>query len=148
VNLQGKFNVPYNHKTHLNPCDKEKIVKASLALSRASITHCDFEHAVKNATDGDFVYFDPPYAVSAGPRGFVKYNAVVFSWEDQLRLARVARSLASRGCHVLVSNANHPVIRELYQAHGFHAHTITRLSVIAAKSKHRGDIAECLFYRR
>lgn len=148
VNLQGKFNVPYNHKTHLNPCDREKIVKASIALARASIVNCDFEKAVESATHGDFVYFDPPYAVSTGPRRFVKYNDVVFSWEDQIRLALTARRLASRGCYVLVSNASHPKILELYQDYGFHSHTITRLSVIAAKSKHRGSITEYLFYRR
>jgi DNA adenine methylase len=148
VNLQGKFNVPYNHKTHLNPCDQEKIFKASLALARASITNCDFEKAVERAAHGDFIYFDPPYTVSVNQRRFVKYNDVIFSWKDQIRLAGVARHLALQGCHVLVSNANHPAILELYQDHGFHAHTITRLSVIAAKSIHRGNIAECLFYRR
>lgn len=148
VNLQGKFNVPYNHKTHLNPCDKEKIMKASQILAQASIANCDFEHAVESATSGDFVYFDPPYAVLSGPSRFVKYNDVVFSWEDQLRLICVANRLVARGCHILISNTTHPTIMEMYQDHGFQVHIITRPSVIAAKSKHRGEIAECLFYKK
>jgi DNA adenine methylase len=148
VNRQGKFNVPYNHKTHLDPCDREKIFQASLALSCASIAHCDFEQAVESATCGDFVYFDPPYAVSADSCRFIKYNDVLFSWKDQIRLARVACHLASRGCHVLVSNASHHTILELYQDHGFHMHPITRFSVIAAKSKYRGNTVECLFYKK
>lgn len=147
VNQHGKFNVPYNHKTHLDPCDREKIFNVSLALSRASIIHCDFEQAVEKATCGDFIYFDPPYAISTDPCKFVKYNHVIFSWEDQIRLARVACRLVSRGCHVLVSNANDHTILKLYQDHGFCMHPITRLSVIAANSKYRGKIVEYLFYK-
>jgi|SRR5579883_5471 len=148
VNLQGKFNVPYNHKTHINPCDRDKILKVSLALTHTSITNCDFEKAIEGATAGDFIYFDPPYTVSSGPRRFIKYNDNVFSWEDQIRLARVAHRLASHGCHVLISNATHPDILELYQDYGFRVHTITRLSVVAADSKHRGKTSECLFYNK
>ena len=146
VNLQGKFNVPYNHKTHLNLCDKDKILRSSIALSATQITHCDFEAAVEKANCGDFIYFDPPYAVSYGQCGFVRYNEKVFSWRDQIRLAKTAHSLAARGCYILVSNANHPSILKLYQSFGFHTQYITRFSAIAAKSKHRCQISECLFY--
>ncbi len=148
VNLQGKFNVPYNHKTHLNPCDKDRILKTSQALSTAQITHCDFELAVEDANSCDFVYFDPPFAISHKQCSFVRYNDEIFSWKDQIRLAKIAHSLTCRGCHVLISNVDHPSILELYQDLGFHAQHITRFSVIAAKSKHRGQIIEYLFYNK
>ncbi len=67
-----------------------------------------------NAKVGDFIYFDPPYTVAHGNNGFLKYNAHIFSWSDQIRLATIARDLAKHGCHVIVSNADHPSILELY----------------------------------
>lgn len=148
VNLQGKFNVPYNHKKHINPCDTDRIIRTSQALSMAQITHCDFETAAEDAGYRDFVYLDPPHTVLHKQYCFVKYNDEIFSWEDQIRLAKMAHSLTCRGCHVLVSNVGHPSVLELYQDLGFHAQYITRISVMAAKSKHRGQITEYLFYKK
>jgi len=86
---------------------------------------------------------DPPYTVAHSNNGFVKYNAKIFSWDDQIRLAHTAHGLAERGCHVVVSNAYHKTIHELYD--GFHRYTISRTSVIAAVSEHRRGIQEYLF---
>jgi DNA adenine methylase len=107
--------VPYGQKTHLDPCDEVRIRESSISLKGAVITHQDFEMALGDAREGDLVYLDPPYTVAHGNNGFIKYNAKIFSWEDQLRLAAVARRLAGRGCTVLVSNADHFSIREIYQ---------------------------------
>jgi DNA adenine methylase len=87
---------------------------------------------------------DPPYTVAHGNNGFIKYNAKIFSWKDQLRLAAVARQLAGRGCTVLVSNADHSSIRELYQR--FETKRLERNSVIAASEDFRSVVTECLFY--
>jgi DNA adenine methylase len=144
VNRQGKFNVPYNHKKHLNPCDKEKILKASIALSTAQLKYGDFEKITEQAKCGDFIYFDPPYTILQEPGRFVKYNEQIFSWEDQVRLAKTAHRLVNSGCYVLVSNADHPDVLQLYQ--DFHVQHISRFSAIAAKSKHRSKTTECLFY--
>jgi DNA adenine methylase len=146
VNLKGKFNVPYGYKTHLTPSAPEKINIASKLLRKATIKCQDFEEAVKPARRGDLVYLDPPYTVAHGNNGFLKYNAKIFSWDDQTRLARMARELASNGCSVVVSNANHSSIRDLYR--GFQVLEIERYSVIAASSKFRTRIIECVFYNR
>jgi len=144
VNLQGKFNVPYGHKRHLQPCDAAKIKAVSGALSSAYLLCDDFEAAVSDAQAGDLVYLDPPYTVAHGNNGFLKYNAKIFSWEDQVRLARVAGDLDKRGCRVLVSNAHHPSIQSLYRV--FKAVEISRPSVIAASGKHRRIVTECIFH--
>jgi len=146
VNLKGQFNVPYGYKTHVNPCDEGRIRKSSKILKRAVIRHQDFEEALRNAHQGDLVYLDPPYTVAHGNNGFIKYNAKIFSWEDQLRLARVARQLVAKGCSVLVSNADHLSIRGLYQ--GFETRTLERNSVIAASSHCRSLVTECIFHAR
>src|SRR5438309_7200092 len=89
VNLNGEFNVPYGYKKYLDPCDAERIRRASALLSKSVIHDQDFEEALAGADKGDLVYLDPPYTVAHGNNGFVKYNAKIFSWDDQLRLARV-----------------------------------------------------------
>ena len=37
VNLRGEFNVPYGRKTHLRPCEPEKIIAASKLLKKATL---------------------------------------------------------------------------------------------------------------
>ena len=144
LNLKGEFNVPYSYRTHLQPCDPCKIRSASEALSSLRIICGDFESAIEDAKQGDLVYLDPPYTVAHGNNGFLKYNSKIFSWNDQVRLANLARQLAARGCKVIVSNANHPSIVDLYT--DFQMHLVERYSVIAASSQFRRQITECVFY--
>jgi DNA adenine methylase len=144
VNLQGEFNVPYGHKLHMNPCEAHKIKAASRALQRAQISCADFEQATKRAKCDDFIYLDPPYTVAHSNNGFIKYNAKIFSWKDQIRLSECAMRLAERGCKVIVSNASHDAVRELYRE--FSIIDVSRPSVIAASSVHRKEIVESIFY--
>jgi DNA adenine methylase len=144
LNRHGEFNVPYGRKTHLQVCDPSRISAASAALQGVTLVAGDFEAVVGEAGLGDFVYFDPPYTVAHGNNGFLKYNAAIFSWEDQVRLAQRARKLIETGCRVVISNADHPSIRDLYA--GFALKTIERPSVMAASSAFRRVITECIFY--
>jgi DNA adenine methylase len=56
---------------------------------------------------GDFVYADPPYDVE-----FTTYSAGGFSWDDQVRTARL---LAAHDGPVVISNQATPRIIELYE---------------------------------
>lgn len=143
VNLQGEFNVPYGHKTHLKTIEKEQLFTTSTALRYAELLAGDFESITSKAGCGDVVYFDPPYTVAHSNNGFVKYNERIFSWQDQKRLAIHAKALAKKGCRVIVSNADHESIHALYK--GFHCQVIERPSVIAASSAYRRQITECIF---
>jgi DNA adenine methylase len=143
-NLSGQFNVPYGYKDHLDPCDEERLREISMALQGKRIFEEDFESAVSTAKPNDFVYFDPPYTVAHGNNGFVKYNAKIFSWDDQKRLAGLATRLKKAGTHVLISNADHASIRELYT--NFEVLTIERHSIMAASNKFRRVVRECLFF--
>jgi DNA adenine methylase len=143
-NLKGEFNVPYGYKTYLKHYDSARLREVSDSLQGKEILYEDFEQAVHGAQKGDFVYFDPPYTVAHGNNGFVKYNAKIFSWDDQQRLAQTASRLKRSGCRVLISNADHPSIRELYKR--FDVHVIERFSVMSASSEFRRRVRECLFY--
>lgn len=143
VNLKGEFNVPYGKRSHISVVDESLFLKVSDALQGAVLRVEDFESATNGASAGDLIYFDPPYTVAHSNNGFIKYNEKIFSWADQVRLAAHARTLAKRGCFVLISNADHSSIDEIYA--GFRKVVIDRHSVIAASSAHRRKITECLY---
>lgn len=144
MNLQGKFNVPYGWKTHLTTADPRQLFLASEALASAKLSVADFESATASAKVRDLIYFDPPYTVAHSNNGFLKYNEKIFSWDDQVRLAAHAELLAAKGCIVIVSNADHPSIKQLYKA--FQFQVVERFSVIAAASEHRKRITEAIYY--
>jgi len=144
VNLAGQFNVPYGRKEHLVPCDAELILSISEQLQSCELLCTDFEAAAKRAKPGDCVYFDPPYTVAHGNNGFVKYNEKIFSWKDQERLEFVAKKLAHEGVRVVISNADHPSLRNLYKT--FNVLTVERWSKISAAATGRKKITECIFY--
>ncbi|MGA3161928.1 MAG: Dam family site-specific DNA-(adenine-N6)-methyltransferase [Terracidiphilus sp.] len=143
-NLKGEFNVPYGFKSHLAVCDEEKILACSARLKVANLVDADFEIIVRKARKGDLIYLDPPYTVAHNNNGFIKYNAAIFSWQDQLRLAVAANAARERGCHIIVSNADHASVRALYR--DFKMITIKRHSIIASSNKFRKPITECLFW--
>lgn len=146
LNSRGEFNVPYGRRDHMATCDPEQIRAVSSVLASSRLNCDDFEAVERRASSGDVVYFDPPYVLPDDNSGFVRYNGHGrnFQWDDQVRLAKVALRLRSRGVRVLVSNANHPEIRNLYR--GLRKRIIQRSSTIAADGALRGVITEVIFY--
>ena len=141
VNRQGKFNVPFgNHGRAV--FNTQHLLEVSRALKNAEVHHGDFDQIVCRAEKGDFVYLDPPYISLHSKNGFRQYNESLFSWKDQQRLGRTAVRLAERGCHVVVSNANHNTVIELYP--GFSYREVSRHSILAASSKFRRVTTELL----
>lgn len=143
VNKKGQFNVPFGHRTHVMHSDPKPLVHASAALKNVDLKVCDFAMAVQHAREGDVIYFDPPYTVSHSSNGFVSYNAKLFGWSDQIKLADLSRSLVERGCMVVISNATHQSISELYL--DFEHRLLDRYSVIGAKADYRRSVQESLF---
>lgn len=147
-NLQGKFNVPYGRKDHLELVDRDHISRISILLRKAEIRTGDFEQTLLGCQEGDFVYIDPPYTVAHGQNGFIKYNDRIFSWLDQKRLATEVKRLVRMKCYVIVSNADHGSVRELYPEEMFEHTVITRTSQIAANGLHRRKVTELLIQSR
>lgn len=141
VNKKGIFNVPKGTKSSV--ClSSDNFPAAAEALKKAKIVACDFEETLEQVGPGDFVFADPPYTVKHNFNGFVKYNEKMFSWSDQERLARCAVAAASRGAFVLISNANHSSIRELYRSAD--RVVIARQTVIGGCEDARGTTTEML----
>ena len=141
VNQQGRFNVPFGYHGRA-VFDADHLLHISRALRDAELQCGDFEKILAGAKKGDFVYLDPPYTAFHEKNGFRQYNERLFSWEDQMRLGNVAVNLAEKGCHVIVSNANHDEILELYP--GFCHSQVSRHSVLAASPKYRRVTTELL----
>jgi len=142
VNLRGDFNVPIGTKD-LVAYPKDYLQGIATRLRRASIRVADFEETIDQAMADDFVFVDPPYTVMHNNNNFVKYNANLFSWTDQLRLASAIKGAARRGATIMISNADHHSVRELYRDFGNH-HRVNRPSVLAADTLHRRQTTELL----
>lgn len=141
VNQDGKFNVPKGTKDRV-VLSTDDFKSVSELLKRCSIYNSDFESIIDKTEKNDFLFVDPPYTIKHNNNGFVKYNEKMFSWDDQVRLARSVRDAAARGVHVVVTNAKHNCIRELYR--GFIFKILKRASVIASSSDRRGTYEEFL----
>jgi DNA adenine methylase len=147
VNTQGFFNVPRGSKNSvlLETDDFENVSKA---LKNASIFLADFEILIDKAQEGDLVFADPPYTVRHNLNGFIKYNEVLFSWEDQERLSRALIRAKKRGAKIVSTNANHKSIRELYKGNDFCLETVSRFSSISAASENRKQFEELVIISR
>lgn len=143
VNLAGKFNVPIGTKTKII-FEDESFKELSEALSNSELEVSDFESTIRRASRGDFLYVDPPYTVAHNFNGFLKYNDSIFSWDDQIRLRVALEDAALRGVSIIVSNANHVSIKELYRDFG-QTIELPRHSVIAGPSGRRVRTSELLF---
>ncbi len=142
VNLRGEFNVPIGTK-NLVAYPEGYLQGIATCLRHASIRIADFEETIDEAAAGDFVFVDPPYTVMHNNNNFVKYNANLFSWADQRRLVSAVKRAARRGAAVMISNADHQSVRELYSDFGTH-HRVNRASVLAADFLHRRKTTELL----
>lgn len=142
VNFDGQFNVPRGTKRNVI-LDEDVWNAWSEALEVSQLCCVDFEVVVDEAERGDFVFADPPYTVRHNLNGFVKYNEVLFSWEDQVRLAEALVRARKRGVRILMTNANHDSVRSLY-GRGFKVATTARFSAISANAAGRNAFEELI----
>jgi DNA adenine methylase len=140
VNRAGKFNVPMGRYTKPKICDATTLRICSEALKGHTINNEDFR-AANRAVAGDVVYFDSPYLPLNGTADFTAYTAEGFDNIDQETLRDLAVDLKMRGVHVVLSNAAHDVIADLY-AKDFQIHEVDCRRSINSKTSGRGPVKE------
>jgi len=106
-NKGGDFNVPFGTYKTINYATD--FAEYATIFKRWKFSNLDIEHL--EFEPEDFIYADPPYDVE-----FTTYSAGGFSWEDQVRTARL---LAGHRGPVVISNQATPRIIELYERLGF-----------------------------
>jgi DNA adenine methylase len=143
VNLKGKYNVPYGHRTKkfLEP---EKLLLVSERLQPVQFQKGDFSIVLDNVQENDLVFLDPPYTVSHNNNGFIKYNHKLFSLDDQIRLSTVIDEIKNRGAYYILTNAAHERIKEIFDK-GDSLFTKSRASLIGGALAQRGATEEYIF---
>lgn len=152
LNARGAFNVPPGRYDRPTIADRTKLARVAEALAspRVRLVWGGFERARELAEDGDFVYFDPPYAPVSRTANFTAYTSPRFDAADQARLQQVVIDLARRGCFVLVSNSTADAIGALYEhsraaaAAGLHAFRVPARRAVNSDASRRGPVDEYL----
>ena len=115
VNKHGQFNVPFGKYKNPTICPYEALSSASLALQNVNILQGDYKEILENTVEaGDLVYLDPPYLPVSKYADFKRYTKEQFYEEDHRELAKVVGQLQRKGCYIVLTNSNHPLVHELY----------------------------------
>ena len=69
----------------------------------------------KFAEKGDFIFLDPPYQPISKNSDFKRYTKEFFYENDQVELAEIFASTVKKGCYVMLTNSDHPLIHDLYK---------------------------------
>lgn len=141
-NSKGGFNVPFGKHDRPTIADTKNLKLVSEALKDTRVSTGSYKSAVTDAAKGDFIYFDPPYHPLNVTSSFTSYQAGGFTAEDQEELRNTFKMLADRGCYVMLSNSDAPLIRELYK--DFNIHEIMAARSINSVGTGRGKIKELL----
>ena len=115
LNRNGQFNVPFGRYSNPTICHPEELRAASKVLRNAQIQVADYREILHEyAQPGDFVYLDPPYLATSKYSDFKRYTAEQFYEEDHHELAEDVNYLDELGCHIVLTNSNHPLVYDLY----------------------------------
>jgi DNA adenine methylase len=115
VNKSGHFNVPFGRYKNPKLIDVPTLKAASELLRRSTIVCGDYKTVLReHASEGDFIFLDPPYLPVSEYSDFKRYTKEQFYEEDHVELAEEVSRLHELGCHVVLTNSNHPLVHEQY----------------------------------
>lgn len=140
VNSRGLFNVPFGKYKSPKILDEEALRAASHFLTGADLRVHDFRRLPEIAQAGDFLYFDPPYHPVSQTANFTSYTSDSFGEKDQRDLAQVYAQLHERGCQLMLSNSDTPLVHELYAS--FHIRSLSARRLINSRKEGRGPVTE------
>ncbi|QLH84805.1 DNA adenine methylase [Halosimplex pelagicum] len=142
-NSDGEFNVPFGDHSNPNFVQSQRIKHIHHILQELDILNEDFEYVQETATEGDLVYFDPPYKPVSETADFTQYQAEGFDQEDQQRLCEIAQYLDTQNVSVIISNS--PPVAELYEdLSSFMIESVSARRSINSDSDNRDPIKEIL----
>ncbi|MFY9977517.1 MAG: Dam family site-specific DNA-(adenine-N6)-methyltransferase [Candidatus Sulfotelmatobacter sp.] len=111
TNLRGEFNVPMG--TRLGEYfSRDDLLRCCRLLRSSTLVAGDFAKTLERVTAGDFVYLDPPYAVTSR-RIFREYGKETFDTADIPRLSESLTEIVRRKADFLVSYADCAEARQL-----------------------------------
>jgi len=140
VNRLGEYNVPYGKRNLKDLYDYEHLTQISELLKNTILLSDDFKVICNEIKKNDLVFVDPPYTVAHENNGFIQYNQSIFSWEDQIELARIITKYEKSSVNYIVTNASHKSIEKLYK--NSKIKTLSRSSTIGGRGAKRTNYNE------
>ncbi len=148
VNRNGYYNIPYGRNSTRDIVQEDLILSAHNYFSSKDISFSvlDYITAVKDAQEGDVVYFDPPYDTDEGQSTFLEYNQTVFGRKEQVQLKLLCDDLIKKGVHVGISNSGTSFIKELYNDYNLIQFDVMR--TIGGTKASRRQFSEVFIYKK
>lgn len=139
VNKSGEFNVPMGSYKNPMICDSKNLqkVSASLKYTDAWLKTLDYKEALEMAHRGDFIYLDPPYDPTSATSNFTGYTECGFGDDDQKELCKIFGELDRKGCKVILSNSDTPLIRDLYKGYNKYLKKVNAVRIINCEASRR-----------
>jgi DNA adenine methylase len=139
VNKKGQFNVPFGRYVNPKICDVDNLYACSSMLQNSYIECNDYKKTLySHAKEGDLIFLDPPYLPVSEYSDFKRYTKEQFYEEDHIELAAEVKRLHELGCHVILTNSNHPLVHELYGRYKIEV-LKTRRNINSDSSKRVGE---------
>ncbi len=130
VNRKGWCNVPFGHRKF--SFDFSLLDEAAQKLKSFKIYATDYAKTIKDAGEGDFVYFDPPYFGT-----FTSYIPGGFPESEQKRLRDECDKLTERGAKFLLSNSSATDMHKLWDK--YNIRTVSLFRGIGCKNRGPGE---------
>lgn len=138
VNQRGEFNVPFGKYKNPTICDEENILATSAALQDVLLFTGSYVGCLREASPGDFVYCDPPYAGV----DFTAYTPGGFGPKEQIALADTLDCLNRKRVKWMLSNADVEWIKKRYR--NYRIEGVSARRSINSKSNGRGPVGEVI----
>ena len=142
TNKKGEFNVPFTNGRNGQLPTLKELRDVSNALINVELSNDDFEKLIKeNVKKNDFVYLDPPYAIS-NSKIFTQYGPHSFGTNDIERMKTTLDFINAKGGNFLLSYAK--CKESEYLAKEWNSSSIIIQRNIAGFSAHRKIESELL----
>lgn len=138
-NSKGIYNVPFG--LYDKPYFPQKeMISFYNKCQNTEFIHKDFRETFKLAEKGDIIYCDPPYVPIKESAQPLHYTKKVFSNEDQIELAELAREASNKGISVLISNHDTEFTRKHYKPAKIESFQVARF--ISCQKHNRQPVRE------
>ena len=127
------FNVPFGNYKTPTILTADHIRAVSTLIRDVVFTPQPFSASLANATDGDFVYLDPPYAPESNT-SFVGYTGDGFGLDAHTLLFTTCAGMKAKNVKILMSNANVKLVRDAFPSPAFQTKTIQARRAINSKN--------------
>jgi DNA adenine methylase len=113
------YNVPFGHyKKTPAIITRSEIDKISNLIKDVVFITADFTNSINNATEGDFIYLDPPYAPKKRT-SFVGYTENGFDIDMHKNLFKLTKALTTNNIKFAMSNANVELVKKSFDGYTF-----------------------------